>query len=126
MKVKFFRGILRQLSVLLKNNFKKKKGQRSEVIKKFDVFFYKIHEIQTQIALEDFMLEDPNAQRIPLKKTFCSKMLKINLRDDFEQKVFLSAMHCALGFPNIKSSFGNNSFFRCWFYNKEKTKSWEC
>ena len=52
MKGKFFRGILRQLSVLLKNNFKKKKGQRSEVIKKFDVFFYKIHEIQTQFSLE--------------------------------------------------------------------------
>ena len=51
MKGKLFRGILRQLSVLLKNNFKKKKGQRSEDIKKFDVFFYKIHEIQTQVAL---------------------------------------------------------------------------
>ena len=50
------------------------------------------------------MLGNPNAQRIPLKKTFCSKMLKINLEDDFEQKVFLSGMRCALGFPNIKSS----------------------
>ena len=44
---------------------------------------------------EDFMLGNPNAQRIPLKKTFCSEMLKINLEDDFEQKVFLSAMRCA-------------------------------
>ena len=41
-------------------------------------------------------------------------MLKINLEDDFEQKVFLSGMRCALGFPNIKSSFSttkkNNKF----------------
>ena len=59
---------------------------------------------------EDFMLGNPNAQRIPLKKTFCSKMLKINLADDFEQKVFLSAMRCALGFPNIKSSKGTKLY----------------
>ena len=51
------------------------------------------------------MLGNPNAQRIPLKKTFCSKMLKINRGADFEQTVFLSAMRCALGFPNIKSSY---------------------
>ena len=76
MKGKFFRGILRQLSVLLKNNFNKKKGQRSEVIKKFDVFFYKIHEIQTQVALEDFMLGDPNAQRNHSKKLFAQKCSK--------------------------------------------------
>ena len=50
------------------------------------------------------MLGNPNAQRIAVKKTFCSKMLKINRRDDFEQKVFLTAIRCALGFPNIKSS----------------------
>ena len=44
-KGKFFRGIiLRQLSVLLMN-ISKKKGQRYEVINKFDVSFYKIHEI---------------------------------------------------------------------------------
>ena len=50
-----------------------------------------------------------------LKKTFCSKMLKINRGDDFEQKVFLSAMRCALGFPDIKSS---NCFSKFDFENK--------
>ena len=54
--------------------------------------------------VENFMLGNTSAQRIPLKQIFCSKMLQINRGDDFEQKVFLSAMRCALGFPNIKSS----------------------
>jgi len=59
-----------------------------------------------QLVEEDFMLGNPNSQRAAhsTQKTFCSKMLKINRGDDFEQKVFLSAMRCALGFPNIKSS----------------------
>ena len=55
------------------------------------------------------MLGNTNAQRIQLKKTFCSKMLKINLEDDIEQKVFLSSMRCALGFPNIKSSIARSA-----------------
>ena len=65
---------------------------------------FKLRSKKKRSQLEDFMLGNPNAQRIQLKKTFCSKMLKINLEDDFEQKVFLSGMRCALGFSNIKSS----------------------
>ena len=50
------------------------------------------------------MLGNPNAQRIALKKTFCSKSSPRLILSIFEQKVFLSGMRCALGFPNIKSS----------------------
>ena len=58
---------------------------------------------------EDFMLGNPNAQRIPLKKLFCSKSSPRLILSIFEQKVFLSGMCCALQFPNIKSS-------RCQFH----------
>ena len=59
------------------------------------------------VLRENFMLVNSNVQRIPLKKTFWSKMLKINRGDDFEQKVFLNAMRCALELSNIISSMWN-------------------
>ena len=72
------------------------------------VFFFLFVESFLQ---EDFTLGNPNAQRISLKKTFCSKMLKINQGDDFEQKVFFEWYALRVGISQHKILSRKQNFF---------------
>ena len=112
-KMRLFSIQLLNLLFVWHDGYKKKKtGQK---LKLFSDIWLSI------LFKEDFMLGNPNAQRIALKKTFCSKSSPRLILSIFEQKqVFLSGMRCALGFPKIKSSLRQQLFFDYFFFTWPK------